>query len=289
MLALFFLLAVSREVSGYCYTRNGTTIKSEAYQPCNKTTPDSQCCGTNHSGAGDTGVADDVCESSGLCQNFEGFDGTNEGQQLWWRGGCTDPTWQSPYCLKDVCNGTEYATDNAPVINCGGNAWCCGDSSCCDDKFGIFQLAETVGPTSTSTSSTPTPTPTSSTSTTPTPAPAVTTSPAETTAAATGSSGLSTGAKAGIGVGAAVLVILAIAVVFLVIRLKKTKKEGMVQTHEPYIEAPMGVHEQKFGSDFYAHNDNSPVELIGGQHAELPAKAEPQELHAGKGSVRGRA
>jgi hypothetical protein len=88
-----------------CYTRNGTQINSAAYRACNTdTTRDSACCGTNHQGAGDTGVADDVCESNGLCQNFEPYDGTNEGEKLWWRQGCTDPTWESEYCLKDVCN-----------------------------------------------------------------------------------------------------------------------------------------------------------------------------------------
>ncbi|KAF2033899.1 hypothetical protein EK21DRAFT_86048 [Setomelanomma holmii] len=61
----------------YCYTRNGTTITSKAYQPCNNSTKASACCGTNHQGAGDTLVADDKCMDNGLCQNFEGFDGTN--------------------------------------------------------------------------------------------------------------------------------------------------------------------------------------------------------------------
>jgi hypothetical protein len=88
-----------------CYTRNGTQITDTAYQPCNSDrTRDSSCCGINHSGAGHTGIANDVCDPNGLCQNFEAFDGTNGGEKLWWRQGCTDPTWESAECLKDVCN-----------------------------------------------------------------------------------------------------------------------------------------------------------------------------------------
>jgi hypothetical protein len=88
-----------------CYTRNGTQITDSAYQPCNSDrTRDSGCCGTNHSGAGHVGIANDVCDPNGLCQNYEAFDGTNEGVKLWWRQGCTDPTWESEECLKDVCN-----------------------------------------------------------------------------------------------------------------------------------------------------------------------------------------
>jgi hypothetical protein len=76
--------------------RDGTQITDIAYQPCdNNPSRDSVCCGTNHQGAGQTKVTDDVCEANGLCQNYEPFDGTNEGVQMWWRQGCTDPTWES--------------------------------------------------------------------------------------------------------------------------------------------------------------------------------------------------
>jgi hypothetical protein len=88
-----------------CYTRNGTQITDIAYQPCNSdVSRDSVCCGTNHQGAGHLLVANDACDPNGLCQNFEAFDGTNQGVKNWWRQGCTDPTWQSESCLKDVCN-----------------------------------------------------------------------------------------------------------------------------------------------------------------------------------------
>lgn len=88
-----------------CYYLNGTQIVDIAYQPCHDDTArDSACCGINHEGAGHVGIANDVCESNGLCQNWEGFDGVNPPPKLWWRQGCTDPTWQSPYCLGNVCD-----------------------------------------------------------------------------------------------------------------------------------------------------------------------------------------
>lgn len=88
-----------------CYTRNGTLITNIAYQPCsNDTSRDSACCGINHQGAGDLNVVNDVCEPNGLCQNYEAYDGTNKGVKAWGRQGCTDPTWESGYCLGSVCN-----------------------------------------------------------------------------------------------------------------------------------------------------------------------------------------
>lgn len=88
-----------------CYSRNGTQIVDVAYQPCSSdSSRDSVCCGTNHQGAGHANVANDICDPNGLCQNFEAFDGTNAGVKVWWRQGCTDPTWQSEDCLRDVCN-----------------------------------------------------------------------------------------------------------------------------------------------------------------------------------------
>ena len=104
-LVTLFLSIWTSLTAAACYSRNGTLITSKAYQPCSKdTTRDSVCCGINHSGAGDTGVANDICETNGLCQNWEGKVGNEQPDKIWWRQGCTDPTWESPYCLKDVCN-----------------------------------------------------------------------------------------------------------------------------------------------------------------------------------------
>ncbi|KAH9866039.1 hypothetical protein J1614_008603, partial [Plenodomus biglobosus] len=228
---LVLLRAISHAISvaGYCYTRNGSTITSRAYQPCNNTTSDSACCGTNHVDARDTGVANDVCKENGLCQNFEGFDGSNEGQRLWWRQGCTDPTWQRPYCLSDVCNDTEFAVDNAPVRNRGGNNWCCGKKNSCIESTSIFQLAATVGPTS-AIPSTPSVIASSSAS--------ATTSPGASTAPA---GRLSTGSKGGIGVGAAVLVVLTLTVAIMLLKLRRSKgsKTEAINEQAPYAEGPI--------------------------------------------------
>lgn len=82
-------------------------------------------------------------------------------------------------------------------------------------------------------------------------APLVNSSPIENTAS---TGGLSTGAKASIGVGAVALVILIIVAAVMVIRLKKSKKgkRGMVNTNASYMDALMGVHEQKYGADSHA-------------------------------------
>lgn len=111
-MALHLLLAIS-QIAGasarYCYSRNGTTLLNAAFQPCNNATTESACCMTNHSGAGDIGIADDKCLDNGLCQNYAAYDPqkNNEGEPVWGRQGCTDPLWQSPYCLADVCNKPE--------------------------------------------------------------------------------------------------------------------------------------------------------------------------------------
>jgi hypothetical protein len=100
-----------------CYSRNGTLITNIAYQPCNNDkSRDSVCCGTNHSGAGETNVANDICEENGLCQNWEGKVGNEDPAKLWWRQGCTDPTWESPFCLKDVCSQGLVSKSDYPSV-----------------------------------------------------------------------------------------------------------------------------------------------------------------------------
>ena len=104
-LFIFLLYTWISLAAAACYSRNGTLITNIAYQPCNNDKArDSVCCGTNHSGAGETNVANDICEENGLCQNWEGKVGNEEPEKLWWRQGCTDPTWESPFCLKNVCS-----------------------------------------------------------------------------------------------------------------------------------------------------------------------------------------
>ncbi|KAF1843481.1 uncharacterized protein K460DRAFT_368385 [Cucurbitaria berberidis CBS 394.84] len=190
-----------------------------------------------------------------------------------------------------MCNGTKYAADNAPVRNCGDNNWCCGEKKCCDQPSSIFQLAATAGRSSTTSSSSSLSSHTSSATTT---APPATSSPAQETAA----TGLSTGAKAGIGVGAAAVVILCILVAVLLIRLKKQKQaeyNSMDKTNIMSSDAPMGVHEQKYGLNTHEREvplgellvENGLVELSERQHlvAELESREVPRELSARGGNV----
>lgn len=103
-LRLYFIISQFASAACYCYSRNGTVLLNPAFQPCNNATKYSACCMTNHSGAGDVGIANDVCMENGLCQNYAPFNNENEGEQVWGRQACTDSLWNSPYCLGDVCN-----------------------------------------------------------------------------------------------------------------------------------------------------------------------------------------
>ncbi|KAK0116620.1 hypothetical protein ONS96_012476 [Cadophora gregata f. sp. sojae] len=211
-----FLLVVALQIcriDAACYNRDGSEIKDPAYQPCNQFAGAvSQCCGTNHTGV----VAPDTCQANGLCQN--------NGDSVFWRQGCTDKTWKSPFCLNlctDPKNGGD-ASDNVPVGQCSDGSWCCGgvNATCCNKKQGIV-IAATIGisstssttSTSSSTSSGPlTSTTTSSTTASIAPNQASSIpSPSKSIVSVT-SDGLGNGAKIGIGVGVTGVVIAIIAV-----------------------------------------------------------------------------
>lgn len=250
-----------------CYTRNGTLINDVAYQACNNdTSRDSVCCGLNHQGAGRPQVANDVCESNGLCQNFEAYDGTNEGEKLWWRQGCTDPTWQSEFCLASVCNFAMWQGDNAPVRKCGDNSWCCGEKNCCNISSSLFALAATVGQGQASTSRSSSPASSISASTTASNTVVSTTSTggfssataSTSTTPAPAAGGLSTGAKAGIGVGAAAVFILLCVVAFLSLKLWKRKQSEKRSTADALNYANL---EKDQSAAYVSHVP--PVELSG--------------------------
>ncbi|ENI06900.1 hypothetical protein COCC4DRAFT_31471 [Bipolaris maydis ATCC 48331] len=281
---LYLLLVISQIASaaGYCYSRNGTTLLNAAFQPCNNTTKYSACCMTNHSGAGDVGIADDVCMENGLCQNYAAFDGNNEGEQVWSRQGCTDPLWNSPYCLGDVCNKPEYADKwgNVGVHNCGGKTWCCGEKTCCNNKSSIFEIAATVGSTSTLSSAMPfsSLTPASSTTT----SSALTPTSSSAFKGDISSGGLSTGEKAGIGVGIAIFGIMVTAIAWLItrstksIRGKDRPSDGST-LHADVSQAEkqqLGVHLHELWSN-HGYGELGPSE-----DAELAAINVPQELEA---------
>lgn len=73
---------------GACFVPNGTNrdaltdVRNNKYVPC-EGGGHSMCCNT---------ASGDKCQPNGLCWN--------EGARLTWRESCTDPTWQSPKCLK---------------------------------------------------------------------------------------------------------------------------------------------------------------------------------------------
>ena len=297
------LVTLPSLITSSCYSRNGTLITDIAYQPCSSI-GESACCGTNHDGAGHTNVANDVCETNGLCQNYEAFDGTNEGVKLWWRQGCTDPEWKSPNCLASVCDTEEYEDDNAPVYSCGNGNWACGKKSYCSTSSRLFTLAATVGKevvvsTSASASASMTSVVTASLSS----APASTTSTSASsdnpsslrssstptkTASSTQlpapiSSGLGTGAKAGIGAGIAVFILLLGIILFLLHKIKKDRKtqQAWDKTELPGQSAPPAAEGQQTVVYTRAANSN-PVELPGNEATayEMNGQKERTELES---------
>ncbi|KAJ4400022.1 hypothetical protein N0V91_008997 [Didymella pomorum] len=288
---LFVLSTIPAFAAGSCYSRNGTLITDIAYQPCSST-GESACCGTNHDGAGHLNVANDVCDSNGLCQNYEAFDGTNEGVKLWWRQGCTDPTWSSPNCLASVCDTEDYEYENAPVYSCGNGNWACGSKSYCSTTSKLFTLAATVGKevaTSTSTFSVATAS-SRIDSNTLSGLPSISAPPSltsfTTAASATATSTppvsapasqplLSTAAKAGIGAGIAVLILLLSIILFLLHKIKKNRKvqEAYAKAELPGQSAPMGGKRQM---TVYTHEASR-------EAVEMPAReVGAYEMNGGK-------
>src|ERR1700738_2653497 len=88
-------------VSPSCYIPDGSVVTDGAYAPCNAVAgATSMCCAIVPVGnaQGYNASQLDTCLSSGLC---EASDGT------FWRDSCTDPTWTSPNCLRNlVCIDT---------------------------------------------------------------------------------------------------------------------------------------------------------------------------------------
>ncbi|KUJ11909.1 uncharacterized protein LY89DRAFT_786076 [Mollisia scopiformis] len=274
LLSLLFGALNVLQVEGTCYNPDGSAITDPAYQPCNQFSGVfSMCCGTNHTGA----VAVDVCQGDGLCQN--------SGDSVYWRQGCTDKTWKSPYCLKLCTTSAEGgdASDNVPVGQCSDGSWCCGgvNATCCQDKLGVV-IAATVGASSTSSSSsssssssTSMSTQTSSSATTTPPSTSSTSTNTPTSIASSGSSsGLDSGMKIGIGVGIAggVIAIIAVAGAFFVLRKRRAATDytqnGTGPAFTPYqeaepkpypVEVPENVHRAELPNGPRTHASN--VEL----------------------------
>lgn len=156
------------------------------------------------------------------------------------------------------------------VWNCGGQNWCCGEKSCCDDKNNIFELAATVGPTSTVLSATPI----SSAST-------MSTSTTETTPTSQSNvppDGLSTGAKAGIGAGVAAFVVVAVAIALLTLKLRKSNelKDSSSDELKPHKDVTQQEDYQRYIDPHEIYTEHGYGEL---------GHRDPQELEAKSGNV----
>ena len=97
--ASFFALATQ------CFYPDGSPEIRTDYEPCVSTSGIvSMCCGTNRTAP----AKKDICLPNGLCHypcsnggDCSGIPGT------YWRESCTDPKWNSPYCLKGVCTDND--------------------------------------------------------------------------------------------------------------------------------------------------------------------------------------
>lgn len=133
--------------SNTCYAPDGKTTATEKFLPCiGFENVNSMCCRLND-------TSPDTCLENGLCQ-WNGGDS-------FWRGYCTDKTWDSPNCLnKDICGAKAGGTDtkHSRLVLCrgsSGNTYCCGSSADCCDGDSTFTLNSTLitfnSPTATST------------------------------------------------------------------------------------------------------------------------------------------
>ena len=222
-------------------------------------------------------MVQDICTTNGLCQNYWTY---YSGRRLltYWRGGCSDPTWNSPFCLKGVCVDdnvshlfaaitlelmlTQQHRDwSQTVQNCTDGTWCCradeAASCCSNNAVTKFRLAATNGVPLPSTVSTTTLSPSTSTA-----------EPSPSSTQVEPSTGLGTGAKAGIGTNVALGFVALITIVVIMWRRKRIRSSS-VDTYryagKPELEA-RDV-ERKHDDMITAVND--------------PARGETHELHGG--------
>lgn len=112
-----------------CYYPNGDLSPSNNDQPCS-TQKGASCCPLNWQ-----------CLDNGLCyyppDNYYG------------RYGCTDQSWQSPYCPSGLCTNDLIAAGDEAIVQCSNkdNKWCCdGDrihvNCCSNDSLTYFDLPD---------------------------------------------------------------------------------------------------------------------------------------------------
>jgi hypothetical protein len=202
-----------------CYMPNGTAETDPLFVPCNRVgSTDSMCCRTS-----------DICLPNGLCLNY------NQNSPFYWRESCTDPTWQSPYCLNLCLSPNEINPGEAGnafvlMIQCPDDSWCCGGINdnvplCCQQKRGVM-LAATIGVTSTAA-------PASSATTTYSSTTASTFIPTS-TSTSQADTGLTSSAKIGLGVGLSLGgVLVAAAITWLVVK-RRQRRQAQHTPADPY-------------------------------------------------------
>ncbi|PGH16539.1 hypothetical protein AJ79_01645 [Helicocarpus griseus UAMH5409] len=183
----------------------------------------------------------DSCMSNGLCSNPCQLDGSgicnSESGGAVWRESCTDPTWESPFCLKGICTDESMrngnSTTNVAMTQClEDQTWCCGSmtsNSCCSQPRRLT-LAATVGAaslSSTTASGAASATASSSVTATPTPTGQPSESPSN-------SGQMKLGLGLGLGLGIPVLVLGLVAVILLYRRRRRDgqRQAGLNESYE---------------------------------------------------------
>ncbi|OAL52559.1 hypothetical protein IQ07DRAFT_678517 [Pyrenochaeta sp. DS3sAY3a] len=127
-----------------CYGVDGVPHDVGRYIPCNTTAVENG----GHTGCCARG---DNCLTNGFCQSQ--IDDQRDAN-LFWRNGCTDPTWQDPACAR-YCVG-QGAPDTHAVLYClQAEQYCCPiqtnidlssgiNTTCCSSSDLVFQAADPV-------------------------------------------------------------------------------------------------------------------------------------------------
>ena len=104
---LVLILAVSAAQQppvASCFNPDGSVVPlSRGYLPCISTqNVDSMCCFLNMTGQAGYPAEPSICLTNGMCEESLGDIG-------YYRGSCTDKTWNSPNCLK-ACTDISVST-----------------------------------------------------------------------------------------------------------------------------------------------------------------------------------
>ena len=117
-------------------TDRNAGLPANLYTPCNPNASASMCCSQDRSSPYLNGKSGVDCRSDGLC--------ADAGNDAIYRIACTDPTWQSPECIKLCVNGTIEAGSDVQVTQCSDGSYCCGStangiaSACCNGGQGVW-------------------------------------------------------------------------------------------------------------------------------------------------------